>query len=65
VVVSCNLFLQTRRVLLAPEIGKNALELLENYGLEFARFEFEIGNSSSAIKGVHKKQATIDSFFQD
>ncbi len=56
---------KTRGILLAPEIGKNSLELLENYGLEFARFEFEIGNPRSTIKGVHKKQATIDSFFSD
>jgi RecB family endonuclease NucS len=55
---------KTRGILLAPEIGKNSLELLERYNLEFYSFEFEIGNPSSKIKGIQKKQKTIDTFFE-
>jgi len=49
----------TRGVLCAPEIGKNAMELLEKYGLEFYRLDFEIGNPKAEIKGLQKKQKTI------
>ena len=52
-----------RGILVAPSIAKNAYELLERMGLEFYSFEFEIGNPKSKIKGVQKKQATIDKFF--
>ncbi len=52
-----------RGLLLAPSIGKNAMELLQNNGLEFYNFEFEIGNPKAKIKGIEKKQATIDKFF--
>lgn len=48
-----------RGILLAPAIRKNALELLERYGLEFAKLEFEIGNPKAKIKGVQKKQKTL------
>ena len=50
---------ETRGILVAPDIRKNALEMLERYGLEFCRFEFEIGNPKATIKGVQKKQQTI------
>jgi len=52
-----------RGILVAPEIGKNAHELLSQQGLEFYSFEFEIGNPKAKIKGLQKKQATIDKFF--
>jgi hypothetical protein len=52
-----------RGLLVAPSIGKNAYELLERNDLEFYNFEFEIGNPKSKIKGVQKKQSTIDKFF--
>ncbi len=52
-----------RGLLVAPSIGKNAYELLQRNELEFYNFEFEIGNPKSKIKGVQKKQATIDKFF--
>jgi len=55
--------IETRGILIAPEIRKNALELLEKYGLEFCALDFEIGNPSAKIKGIKKKQATIDRFF--
>ena len=54
---------ETRGLLIAPSIGKNAYELLQNAGLEFFNFEFEIGNPKSKIKGLQKKQETIDRFF--
>jgi len=53
---------KTRGILVAPEIGKNALELLENYGLEFYSFDFEIGNPKAKIKGLQKKQKGIREF---
>ena len=54
---------ETRGLLVAPSIGKNAYELLQRNGCEFFNFEFEIGNPKSKIKGVQKKQETIDRFF--
>ncbi|MFH1255955.1 MAG: endonuclease NucS [Candidatus Diapherotrites archaeon] len=53
---------KTRGILVAPEIRRNALELLENYGLEFAHFDFEIGNPKATIKGVQKKQPMITEY---
>ncbi len=53
---------KTRGLLLAPEITKTATELLESYGLEFFKFEFEIGNPSTKIKGVQKKQPTLSEY---
>jgi hypothetical protein len=55
--------IETRGILIAPEIRKNAHELLEKYGLEFFRIDFEIGNPKAKIKGLQKKQETIDRFF--
>ena len=52
----------SRGILLAPSIHKKAREMLEEYGLEFARLEFEIGNPKAKIKGVHRKQSTLDGF---
>ncbi len=53
---------ETRGLLVAPSIGKNAYELLERNGCEFFNFEFEIGNPKSRIKGVQRKQKTLGSF---
>lgn len=53
---------KSRGILLAPDIHKKARDLLEEYGLEFARLEFEIGNPKAKIKGVHRKQCTLDGF---
>jgi hypothetical protein len=55
--------IETRGILVAPEIRKNAHELLERYGLEFFHIDFEIGNPKAKIKGLQKKQETIDRFF--
>lgn len=54
---------ETRGLLVAPSIGKNAYELLQRNGCEFFKFEFEIGNPKAKIKGIQKKQETIDKFF--
>jgi hypothetical protein len=55
--------IETRGLLVAPAISKNAYELLERYGLEFFSIDFEIGNPKARIRGVKKKQTTIDCFF--
>ena len=54
--------IQTRGLLVAPDIRKNARELLERYGLEFFVLDFEVSNPSAKIKGIQKKQSTIDRF---
>ena len=54
--------IKTRGILLAPEIRKNALELLEQNGLEFAKLDFELtpGEKEKAkIKGLQHKQQTL------
>ncbi|MCX6802698.1 MAG: endonuclease NucS [Candidatus Diapherotrites archaeon] len=53
---------KSRGILLAPDIQKKAREMLEEYGLEFARLDFEIGNPKAKIKGVKRKQATLAGF---
>ncbi len=50
--------IETRGILLAPEIRKNALELLNSYNLEFFSYDFEIGEKST-IKGIGKSQTKI------
>ncbi len=50
---------ETRGILVAPEIRKTALELLERYGLEYYKFDFEIGNPKATIKGLQSKQTKI------
>ncbi len=54
---------RTRGILIAPDIQKNARELLEESGLEFAKFDFEIGNPKAKIKGIKKKQRDLKEFF--
>ena len=53
---------QTRGILLAPDIRKNARELLESYGLEYFSYDFEIGERSK-IKGIGKGQKKIGECF--
>ncbi|MEM0360711.1 MAG: endonuclease NucS [Candidatus Diapherotrites archaeon] len=53
---------KSRGILVAPEIHKKAREMLEEYGLEFAKLDFEIGNPSAKIKGVKRKQCTLAGF---
>ena len=49
---------KTRGILLAPEIRKSALELLQSYGLEYFSYDFEIGQRSE-IKGIGKSQQKL------
>jgi RecB family endonuclease NucS len=51
--------IKTRGLLVAPDIRKNARELLEKYGLEFFVLDFEVSNPSAKIKGIQKKQKTL------
>ncbi|MDO8624847.1 MAG: endonuclease NucS [Candidatus Diapherotrites archaeon] len=55
--------IKTRGLLVAPDIRKNARELLEKYGLEFFTLDFEISNPLAKIKGIQNKQQTINRFF--
>ncbi len=53
---------KTRGILLAPSIRKNAKELLETNGLEFAKLDFELnpsGKEKARIIGLKKKQKTL------
>ncbi len=54
---------QTRGILLAPDIRKSARELLESYGLEYFSYDFEIGERSK-IKGIGKGQKKISECFK-
>ena len=53
---------KSRGILLAPDIQKRAMEMLEEYGLEFAKLDFEVGNPKAKIKGVKRKQRTLSGF---
>ena len=53
---------ETRGLLIAPEISPHALELLEQSGLEFYQFDYEVGNPRATIKGVRKKQPTLSEY---
>ncbi len=53
---------ETRGILVAPGISRNALELLEQYGLEYYKFEFDVDQPRVSIKGVQKKQPTLKEF---
>ncbi|MFH1751606.1 MAG: endonuclease NucS [archaeon] len=50
---------ESRGILLAPDITSHALELLHNYGLEYFKLDFQIGNPSAKIKGLEKKQTKL------
>ena len=50
--------IETRGILLAPEIRKSAMELLQSYGLEFYSYDFEVGERSK-IKGIGKSQQKL------
>jgi endonuclease len=50
--------IKTRGILLAPEIRKSAMELLQAYKLEFFSYDFEVGERSK-IKGIGKSQQKL------
>ncbi len=50
---------KTRGIICAPDIGKPTRELLEKYGLEYCKLDYEISNPHAEIKGLQKKQSTL------
>jgi endonuclease len=52
---------KTRGILLAPEIRKSAMELLQSYNLEYFSYDFEVGERSK-IKGIGKSQTKIGEY---
>ena len=53
---------KTRGILCSPSISETALKLLEENGLEYYKLDYEIGNPSAKIKGLQKKQNTLNEF---
>ena len=54
--------IKTRGILVAPDIRKNARELLEQLGLEFAKLDFELTphkEQKASIKGLESTQQSI------
>jgi len=52
---------ETRGILLAPDIRKSAMELLQSYGLEYYSYDFEVGERSK-IKGIGKSQMKLGEY---
>ncbi len=52
----------TRGILCSPEITPNALTMLQNWGLEYQKLDYEISNPSAKIRGLEKKQQTLEEF---
>jgi len=50
---------KVRGIIVAPSIGRPALELLKNNGNEFYPFEFDVTQPRATIKGIDTKQRTI------
>lgn len=48
-----------RGIIVAPSIGRPALELLKNNGNEYYPFEFDVTQPRATIKGIDTKQRTI------
>ena len=53
--------IETRGILLAPEIRKSAMELLQSYGLDYYSYDFTIGERSE-IKGIGKSQQKLGDY---
>ncbi|MBU1197433.1 endonuclease NucS [Candidatus Micrarchaeota archaeon] len=53
-----------RGILCSPHVTPNALKMLEHSGLEYFKLEYEIRNPSAKIKGLQRKQKTMDAFFE-
>ena len=54
---------RVRGVLCAPGITENALSFIEKEGLEFRRLDYGVSDEAAEIKGLEKKQKSINSFF--
>jgi len=53
---------RVRGILCAPEITENALKMLAGEGFEFFKLDYEIENPSAKIKGLQKKQKSLEEF---
>ncbi len=51
-----------RGILCAPHISEKALTMAQGWGLEFAKLDYEILASGAHIKGLEKKQKSLDEF---
>jgi RecB family endonuclease NucS len=50
---------KVRGIVVAPGIGRQALELLKGHGNEFYSFEFDVSQPKATIQGIDNKQKTI------
>ncbi len=50
---------KVRGIIVAPSIGRQALELLKNNGNEYYSFEFDVTQPKATIAGIDTKQRTI------
>lgn len=56
---------KTRGLLVAPTIGRPALELLKNNGLEYFSYTFDVTQPKATIEGIDSKQRTIFQALED
>lgn len=56
---------KTRGLLVAPTIGRPALELLKNNGLEYFSYTFDVTQPKATIDGIDSKQRTIFQALED
>ncbi|MEK6970532.1 MAG: endonuclease NucS [archaeon] len=56
---------KVRGIIVAPSIGRPALELLKNNGNEYYPFEFDVTQPKVTIKGIDTKQRTIFQSLQE
>jgi RecB family endonuclease NucS len=56
---------KVRGIIVAPTIGRPALELLKNNGNEYYSFEFDVTQPHATIKGIDTKQKTIFQALED
>ncbi|MFH1056565.1 MAG: endonuclease NucS [Candidatus Micrarchaeota archaeon] len=53
---------RVRGILCAPKITENALKMLAGEGFEFFKLDYEIQNPSAKIRGLQKKQKSLEEF---
>ncbi len=56
---------KVRGLLVAPEIGRPALELLKHNGLEYFSYTFDVTQPKATIDGIDTKQRTIFQALED
>jgi len=52
-----------RGILCAPAATENTLSMLEREKLEFFKLDYVIGNPSAKIRGIERKQKTVNDYF--